>query len=238
MNVRPVRRSMYFIRDYEGPKPYRPGSAPDVLILGQDPTVDQHRRFDTVLGLEKFGSCEETESKPLQRYIKGRILQPLGIDESRIMATNLINAYYHDVPNKKIAKLYKKQITRAAKKIGIDVDKYPEKANGAILHALNFEYAARKELELTLRNFPINHIITLGEPVYQVLRERYCLDLAPKIKDALRSIEGKPPQVLVGQKEITLLPLPHIFNENNPKWKFYRDYINRQLPLLAESYKR
>ena len=229
---------MYFIRDYEGPKPYQPGSAPDILILGQDPTVDKHRRFDTVLGLEKSGGCEETESKPLQRYVKERILQTLCIDESRIIATNLINAYYQDVPNKKIAKLYENQITRAAKRIGIDVDKYPEKTNGAILHALNFEYATRKELELTLRNFPINHIITLGEPVYQVLWERYRLDLSPKIKDILRSIERKPPQVLVGQKEIILLPLPHIFNENNPRWKFYKDFIDRRLLLLTEVYKR
>ena len=229
---------MYFIRDYEGPKPYKPGSAPDVLILGQDPTVDRYRRFDTVLGLEKFGGCGGTESKPLQRYIKDRILQSLGIDESRIIATNLINAYYHDIPNKKIAKLYEEQITKAAKKIGINVDKYPGKANGAILHALNFEYATRKELEHTLRSFPINHIITLGEPVYQVLRERYCLDLAPKIKDTLSSIAGKAPQVLIGQKQMTLLPLPHIFNGNNPRWKFYRDFIDNKLLLLAESYKR
>ena len=104
------------------------------------------------------------------------------------------------------------------------------------LHALNFEYATRKELEHTLRSFPINHIITLGEPVYQVLRERYYLDLAPKIKDTLSSIAGKPPQVLIGQ--MTLLPLPHIFNENNPRWKFYRDFIDNKLPLLADSYKR
>jgi len=229
---------MYFIRDYEGPKPYQPGSAPDVLILGQDPTVDQHRRFDTVLGLEKSGSREKTESKPLQRYIKDRILQTLGIDESRIIATNLVNAYYHDVPNKKIAKLYEKQIMRAARKIGIDIDKYPEKANGAILHALNFEYATRKELELTIRDHPIDHVITLGEPVYQVLRERYYLELVPKIKDILKSIVGKPPRVLVAQKEITLLPLPHIFNESSPKWKFYKDFMDNKLFLLANVYKR
>ncbi|MFC2013726.1 hypothetical protein ACFLU8_02455 [Chloroflexota bacterium] len=229
---------MYFIRDYEGPKPYQPGPAPDVLILGQDPTVDQHRKFYSVLGLEKPGSREENESRLLQRYIKDRILQKLGIDESRIIATNLVNAYYHDVPNKKIAKLYEKQIIRAAKKIGIDIAKYPEKANGAILHALNFECATRKELELTIRDHPIDHVITLGEPVYQVLRERYCLDLIPKIKDILKSIGREPPRVLVAQKEITLLPLPHIFNERNPKWKFYRDFMDNKLFLLAEVYKR
>lgn len=229
---------MYFIRDYDGPKPYQPGPTPDVLILGQDPTVDRYRRFDTVLGLKKSDNYGDTESRPLQKYIKHRILLPLGIDESRIIATNLINAYYHDVPNKKIAKYYEDQIIRAAKKIGINVDMYPDRANGAILHALNFECAARKELELTLKCFSIKHIITLGEPVYQVLRERYGLDLAPKIKDILRSIARKPPLVLIWQKKLSLLPLPHIFNENNPKWKFYKDFLDKHLPLMAELYER
>ena len=228
---------MYFIRDYEGPKPYKPSLSPDVLIIGQDPTVDQYRRFDTVLGLEKSSNYGETESKPLQIYIKGKILKSLDIDESRIVAVNLINAYYYDVPNRKIAKLYEEQITKAARRIGINVDKYPEKANGAILHALNFEYAARKELEQTLSTFPIKHVITLGEPVYQVVRERYDLELAPKIKDVLKSIT-KPPLVVICKNKLSLLPLPHIFNENNTRWKFYKDFINIQLPLLAESYKR
>lgn len=188
--------------------------------------------------MKKSSNYEDTESKPLQKYIKHRILLPLGIDESRIIATNLINAYYHDVPNRKIAKNYEDQIIRAAKKIGININMYPDRANGAILHALNFESLARRKLEMTLKRYPIKHIITLGEPVYQVLRERYGLDSAPKIKDILRSIVRNPPVVLIWQKKLSLLPLPHIFNENSPKWKFYKDFLDKHLPLLAESYEK
>ena len=41
---------MYFIRDYYGPEVYKPSSNPDVMMLGQDPTVRATRAGPTVLG--------------------------------------------------------------------------------------------------------------------------------------------------------------------------------------------
>lgn len=228
---------MYFIRDYDGPKPYQPSSNPDVLILGQDPTVNQYRRFSIALGFEKTPGSPDSESKNLQGYIRDRILAPLGIDERRIIATNLINAYYNDVPNKKIAKTYQDLIIATAKRKEIDVDQYPDKANGAILHAINFECGYRVEFEKMLSIPSIRHLLTLGEPVFQVLRERYGLkSLATKIKLVLAEVRDMPPEVVLGGKKVSLLPLPHIFNENNRRWKFYNDFLYDSLPQLSQYY--
>ncbi len=228
---------MYFIRDYDGPRPYQPGSDPDVLILGQDPTVDRHRRFSVVLGFERTPDSLDSESTNLQRYIRDRILAQLGVDEKRIIATNLINAYYSDVPNKRIAKAYRDLITGTAKLKGIEVGQYPDKSNGALLHAINFECGYRADLERVMTIPSIRHLITLGEPVFQVLRERYGLvDLAPKIRSVLTQVSDKPPRAVLAGSEVSLLPLPHIFNVNNQRWKFYDDFLHDRLPQLSPCY--
>lgn len=229
---------MYFIRDYDGPEPYQPGTNPDVLILGQDPTVDKYRRFATALGFQKLQTSHDEESRNLQNYIRNRILKPLGINEVRILATNLVNLYYYDIPNKKIAKTYQNLIVRTAKKEGIDVEQYTDKTNGAILHALNFKARTQQDFEKQLNRPSIRHLITLGEPVFQVLRERYNLDLPIKIKDVLKSVTYKPPIAHIDSKEVTLLPLPHIFNENNPRWKFYKQFLIEDLPSFSTWYNR
>ena len=229
---------MYFIRDYNGPKLYQPSDNPEVLILGQDPTVDRKKRFDTVLGFEKQSGSLEADSKKLQDYIRNRILKPLGIDENRIIATNLINAYYYDVPNKVIAKAYKDLILSTAQEKGIDMTKYPDKTNGAILHALNFKSGFRTRFEEKLALKSVAHVITLGEPVYQVIRERYGLYMLPaKIREVLEAHRESPPRVTISGKEVSLLPLPHIFNEDRRKWEFYFRYMKEVLPKLARWYK-
>jgi len=225
---------MYFIRDYCGPEFYKPGSNPDVMILGQDPTVDTTRRFATVLGLEKADASNETESKSLQRYIWKGILEPLNINNLRIIAVNLVNAYYYDAPNKIIAKTYKDLILENAKNKGINTKKYPDKTNGAILHALNFESQTRKDFERLLNLYPIRHIITLGEPVFQVIRERYDLNLNAKISDILKAIDGNPPLISINNKKVSLLPLPHISSANKD---FYKQFLKRDLKLLSPRYK-
>lgn len=227
--------SMYFIRDYYGPAVYKPSSNPDVMILGQDPTVDTTRRFSTVLGLENADASNETESKSLQRYIRKRILEPLNINNLRIIAVNLVNAYYYDVPNKIIAKTYKDLILENAKNKGINTKKYPDKTNGAILHALNFECQTRKDFERLINLYPIRHIITLGEPVFQVIRERYDLNLEAKISDILKAIDSEPPIIPINNKEVSLLPLPHISSANR---EFYKQFLKRDLIQLSPWYER
>jgi len=227
---------MYFIRDYDGPELYQPGENPDAIILGQDPTIDRSTRFSTALGLGASKFSSGRESTRLKNYVFNKILAPLGIDKSRILATNLVNYYYYDVPNKKIAKLYKELIIATAKKNGIDVEQYPDKANGAILHALNFKTRTYREFERFLKYPSIRHLITLGEPVFQVLRERYKLDLQPKIKDVLGSIDDRPPLVYIAGKQASLLPLPHIFREKDEKWQFYSKFLCKDLPRLSTSY--
>ncbi len=148
-----------------------------------------------------------------------------------------MNAYYYDVPNKIIAKAYSNIIIEKARDFGIDVNEYPDKTNGAILHALNFQTGTRSEFETIINKHPIKHIITLGEPVYQVLRERYNLNnLSDKIKDVLKLIENSVPIITILDREMTLLPMPHIFNGNNAKWQFYKDFIDTKLPQLANKY--
>ena len=205
------------------------------MILGQDPTVDTTRRFATVLGLGKAEASSETESKSLQRYIMERILEPLTINNLRIIAVNLVNAYYSDVPNKIIAKTYKDLILENATNKGINVKKYPDKTNGAILHALNFECQTRQDFESLLNLYPIRHIITLGEPVFQVIRERYDLDLNAKIRDILEAVDGNPPLISINNKKVSLLPLPHISSANR---EFYKQFLERDLKLLSSWYKR
>jgi len=229
---------MYFIRDYDSPKLYQGSSNPDIMILGQDPTVSPNTRFDTVLGLATPKTGSDRESRNLQNYIFNRILQPLGIGRTRVVATNLVNVYYHDVPNSEIAKRYEDLIVSTAEKAGIDVRQYPSKVNGAILHALNFEARTRGDFEELLTRFPIRHLITLGEPVFQVLCERYVLGLGMKIRDVLEAISDRPREVVLRGKKVSLLPLPHIFSESNSKWRFYIDFLDKRLPYLAPWYNR
>jgi len=228
---------MYFIRDYDGPKPFNlENLSADVLLLGQDPTVDRDTRFSTVLGLDASVSSGARESLHLQQYIFGKILTALKIEKSRLLATNLVNLYYCDVPNKIIAKKYRDLIIDIAKREGIDVDRYPDKANGSILHAINFKVRTQREFEKMLMRSSVLHLITLGEPVFQVLRERYNLDFPSKLRQVLQEINGKPKIVSIGLKQVTFLPLPHIFNENNARWDFYNRFIVNELPLLFSSY--
>ena len=229
---------MYFVRDYDGPQLYQGGVDPDVLILGQDPTVDRHTRFATVLGLEASGVSPDRESKNLQEYLRNKILANLGIDESRILVANLVNLYYCDVPNRRIAKLYKDLILYTADRAGIAVQEYPDQTNGAILHALNFECRTRQDFERLVNRSSVSHTITLGEPVFQVLRERYRFNLPAKIRDVLSSLTDRPPVVQILDKQVSLLPLPHIFNDRNPKWAFYGRFLNDGLPRLSKWYLR
>jgi len=229
---------MYFIRDYNGPKSYQVGTNPDVLVLGQDPTINRSTRFETVLGLGASVSSSDRQSVNLQNYIFGKILSPLGIDKSRITATNLVNLHYYDIPNGKIAKTYKDLILSMAEKEGIDVAQYPDKTNGAILHALNFKAKTQQDFEDILGLSSIRHLITLGEPVFQVLKERYNLELDAKIKDVLALIDDRPKVVEIAGKEISFLPLPHIFNENNSRWKFYKLFLRDNLPRLRNWYNK
>ncbi|MFC1910956.1 hypothetical protein ACFLXC_06775 [Chloroflexota bacterium] len=73
------------------------------------------------------------------------------------------------------------------------------------------------------------HLITLGEPVYQVIRERYALDNLPaKKKDVLEEHREKPPMVKINGKNMSLLPLPHYFNiAHRPRWKFMYGYLRK-----------
>jgi len=227
---------MYFIRDYEGPKAYQIGRDPDVLVLGQDPTTDPHTRFGTVLGLGSLTSSSLRESIKLQNYIFGDILGPLGIDRSRIIAANLVNLYYHDVPNRKIAKPYERLILEIAEREGIDISQYPDKTNGAILHALNFKARTQGDFEKLIGPKSVNHLITLGEPVFQVIRERYRLNLPVRIQAVLENLGTEPHVVRICDKTVSILPLPHIFRRNNPTWKFYTKFLQERLPHLAAWY--
>lgn len=206
------------------------------MILGQDPTIDQKTRFAKALGLGPSESSSGRESPRLKNYLFNKVLSPLCIDSSRIMATNLINVYYYDVPNRKIAPIYKKLIIATAKENGIDVEKYPDKTNGAILHALNFKLGTSRNFEELLNLPSIKHLITLGEPVFQVLRERYKLDLPSKIKAVLESLNERPPIVHIGSKQVSILPLPHIFREGNQQWQFYKNFLRKDLPRLSTWY--
>lgn len=156
---------MYFIRDYNGPELYQPGDNPDVMILGQDPTIDRTTRFSTALGLGTSKSSPGRESPRLKNYLLNKVLIPLSINKPRIMVTNLVNLYYCDVPNSKIAPIYHELIIAIAKEKGIAIEEYPDQTNGAILHALNFELVTRRDFEGLLNTPSIKHLITLGEPL-------------------------------------------------------------------------
>lgn len=227
---------MYFIRDYNGPELYQPSNNPDVMILGQDPTIDRKTRFAKALGLGPSESSSGRESPRLRNYLFDKILTPLSIDNSRIIATNLVNLYYYDVPNSKIAPIYHELIIATAKEKGIAIEEYPDQTNGAILHALNFELMTRQDFEGLLHTLAIKHLISLGEPVFQVLRERYKLNLHPKIKAVLESLNDRPPLVHIGGKQVSLLPLPHIFRENDERWQFYRRFLSEDLTRLSSWY--
>jgi len=227
---------MYFIRDYDGPRPYQIGADPDVLILGQDPTIDTHTRFDTVLGLALSADSASRESMNLQNYIFRDILSPLGIDRNRIIATNLVNLYYFDVPNRKIAKAYQRLILDTAEREGIDTRQYPDKTNGAILHALNFKARTQGDFEKLMGSQAMAHLITLGEPVFQVLRERYGWEVPARIQAVLEQLGREPKVVEICGRRVSLLPLPHIFTKNDPKWVYYREFLEKKLPALSSRY--
>ena len=227
---------MYFIRDYSGPELYQGSSDPDVLVLGQDPTIDRKTRFAKALGLGPSEASSGRGSPRLKDYLFNKVLTPLGIDNSRIIAANLVNLYYYDVPNRKITPMYRELITATAKDKGIAVEEYPDQTNGAILHALNFELVTRRDFEGLINTPSIKHLITLGEPVFQVLRERYRLDLQPKIRAVLESLNDRPPLVVIGGRQVSLLPLPHIFREKNERWQFYSRFLNEDLARLSSWY--
>jgi len=133
------------------------GSKPTVMVVGQDPTL-MKRDVGTVLELDK-------PTSRLYRFIAGDILEPVGIDLARdVYATNLIKCRF---PNKETPRIL-------AKNHGVSMTQFLspffQNCKGWFLEELQ---------EINPRI-----VISLGQPVHQMLVSEFSLSVPIKMKDA------------------------------------------------------
>jgi len=145
-----------------GPRPFKvEGTNPQVLLVGQDPTIARGQS-DCVL-------CLENKKSLLYEYIVNEILKPAGLKLENIYATNLVKCRFPD-----------NQTPAAIRKNN----------HIAIKDFLSpFFHNCRQHFLSEVQQIHPKIVLSFGEPVHQLLIEEFdWVDVPRKMKDAFSNI--------------------------------------------------
>ena len=206
------------------PELFKRGKAPDVLFLGQDPTIVSPRHIPVVLDLRN-------PTGQLYKYIFGTICKNLSINKSRVLAWNLVNRYFTAKP----------RILALDPEVELNLgNRYP-KLGGAkndwrtvrFLYYYFLEFG-KQELEYIADKYSPKLLISLGEPVYRVLRYAYALPHGLAIPENLADFCCEYTyRIAIGNKELLWLALPHEpTGDNNPH---YKKVLTEKVPVIGRA---
>jgi hypothetical protein len=193
------------------PELFSGGEAPDVLFLGQDPTIVSPRHISVALDLRN-------PTGQVYKYIFGKICKYLGISRSRVLAWNLVNRYFVGKP----------RVLALDPEVEINLrNRYP-KLNGPrndwrtvrFLYYYFLEFG-QQELEYIVDKYSPRLLISLGEPVYRVLRYAYALPYGLVAPENLADFCCEYTfEVAAGGRDLFWLALPHEpTGDHNPHYK-------------------
>lgn len=204
------------------PELFSGGKAPGVLFLGQDPTIVSPRHIPVALDLRN-------PTGQLYKYIFGKICKNLSINRSRVLAWNLVNRYFIGKP----------RMLALDPEVEINLSNRYPKLNGAkndwktvrFLYYYFLEFG-QQELEYIVDKYLPRLLISLGEPVYRVLRYAYALPRGLATPENLADFCCEYTFIItVGNKELLWLALPHEpTGDRNPH---YKKVLTEKLPVIG-----
>jgi uracil-DNA glycosylase family 4 len=182
-------------------RPFK-GTDPIVFLVGQDPTVTK-REINTVLDLENSDGL-------LSKYLVGKILTPAGLKLDDVYATDLIKCRFpHNQTPRSIAK-----------KHGIKMVEYLKP----------FFQNCRKWFLEEVQEMKPKILVSLGEPVHQLLVEDFAWNVPKSMKDAF----GYTYTVKLLDKYIYYVPCIHI---NTKRHEYYKTHWNTFLQSFSATVK-
>ena len=182
-----------------GARPFK-GPNPSVMLVGQDPTIAKGQ-VDSVLDLENPGG-------QLYRFLVSEILERVGLKVENVYATDLVKCRF---PNNQTPRAISQN-----HRIGIKDFLCP------------FFRNCRQWFFQEVREIRPRLLLSLGQPVHQMLIEEFGWNIRPRMKDAVsefRKVE------LLGE-DAFYVPCIHI---NSRAHSHYRDLWEKFIQNLGKA---
>jgi len=212
----------YLLIERGSPELFRGSKTADVLFLGQDPTIVSSRHISVVLDLNNL-------SGQLGKYIFHNICGTLGFSKERVLAWNLVNRYFTKKP-RDLAHDIQTELYLRNKFLQLDGSKNDWKTVRFLYHY--FIEFGKQELEYVIDKYQPNIIISLGEPVFRVLRHAYAIPQDITMPENLVEFCcDRIFKIIVGNNTLVWLALPHEpTGDRNP---YYQKVLSDKLPIVA-----
>jgi len=195
-----------------------------VLFLGQDPTIVSPRHIPVVLDLHNANGR-------LHKYIFGKVCKVMRISKSRVLAWNLVNRYFVSKPRILAATPEAESRLRNA-----FAQLEGAKNDWLTVRFLYYYFVqfGKHELEYVVNKYRPRLLISLGEPVFRVLRYTYALPQNIAMPDNLADFCCERVfKVRIGNIEMIWLALPHEpTGDSNPH---YKKVLTEKLPVVGRS---
>jgi len=212
----------YLLVERGSPELFRGSKEADVLFLGQDPTIVSPRHIPVALDLEN-------SSGPISKYIFGKICKYLGFSRRRVLAWNLVNRYLVKKPraladDPQIEPRLSEQYSQ------LNGNKNDWKTVRFLYHY--FIEFGKQELEYVVNKYQPRILISLGEPVFRVLRYAYALPQRISMPENLAEFCcDRTFKIKIGNIALVWLALPHEpTGDRNPH---YQKVLSEKLPVVA-----
>ena len=217
-----INMQEYLLVERGSPELFRGSKTPDVLFLGQDPTIVSSRHIPVVLDLNNLPG-------QLSKYIFNNICKTLGFSKKRVLAWNLVNRYFTKKP-RNLAHDIQIELYLRNKFLQLDGSRNDWKTV-RFLYYYFIEFG-KQELEYVINKYQPNIIISLGEPVFRVLRYVYALPQMTNIPENLAEFCcDRTFRIKIEEIALSWLALPHEpTGDRNPH---YQKVLSDKLPIVA-----
>ncbi len=212
----------FLLTERGSPEVFRGGKTADVLFLGQDPTIVSARHIPVVLDLANHKGR-------LYKYMFGTVCGGLNITKNRVLAWNLVNRYFTDKPRKLAAR------AEVASDLG---RRFPQldgrNGDWTTVRFLYYYFSefGQQELEYIVSKYSPKALISLGEPVFRVLRHAYALPQGVTIPDNLVDFCCEHVFTIdIDDVRLVWLALPH--QPTGDRSPHYKTLLAEKLPVIG-----
>jgi len=220
--VSEIDMGKYLLVERGSPELFRGSKEADILFLGQDPTIVSPRHIPVVLDLNN-------SSGQLSKYIFGKICKTLSLSRRRVLAWNLVNRYFVKKP-RDLADDLRVEPYLSDQYSQLNGNKNDWKTVRFLYHY--FMEFGKEELEYVVSKYQPCILISLGEPVFRVLRYAYALPQNITIPENLADFCcDRIFEIKIGSNTLVWLALPHEpTGDRNPH---YQKVLSEKLPVVA-----
>jgi len=220
--VSEIDMKKYLFTERGSPELFLGSKGADILFLGQDPTIVSSRHIPVVLDLNN-------SSGRLSKYIFGKICKTLRCSRKRILTWNLVNRYF----------IKKPRVLAADPQVELYLFNLFPQMKGEIndWKTVRFLYHyfsefGKQELEYVVNKYQPRIVISLGEPVFRVLRHSYALPQRITMPENLAEFCcDRTYKIRIGETELVWLALPH--QPTGDQNRHYKRVLLEKLPNFA-----